>query len=505
MADMTQKQISTDPSRSEYAHIVIDSMDNKHIFWQEGRKGSPLGGAYWYGDIFYTKLDSQGNVMVDQKALTTLYSCYCQISVAVDSQNNLHMAWTDGRLHAPSLYQYSNWEVYYIKMDNNGNALTGDIRLTDAVYFSGTPYLTVDQWNQVHIVWGDLRNRNEFPGYWPTDIYYSKLDCCGNILVNNKRLTADYSGSGWPSIAVDSEGNIHMVHFKKDYIFGPDNRRVYYSKMDNEGNLLIPETQIGPIQSAAPDIAVDSRDHLHIIWMGTQSANEADPWTVYYRKQDKNGAVLVSDKALCPGNMISVTVGPGDIVYVAAIAYGNDLYYYKLGPDGDIIFDNNGLPVDTASRSYINMANMLAVDSLGDGHMVWAKPLGANTEVFYLYEKDVVPPVIHGISANPSVLWPPNHRMKPVTLVVSASDDRGGECFRRITGVTSNEPVNGKSDGNTSPDWEITGHLTLNLRAQRSGKGNGRIYTITVTCSDAAGNSTTGDVTVTVPHHRGKK
>ena len=72
----------------------------------------------------------------------------------------------------------------------------------------------------------------------------------------------------------------------------------------------------------------------------------------------------------------------------------------------------------------------------------------------------------------------------------------------RIVGVSSNEPVDGADDGNTTPDWEITGPLTVNLRAERSGTGTGRIYTIRVEGRDAAGNTTVQTVSVSVPVNR---
>jgi len=52
-----------------------------------------------------------------------------------------------------------------------------------------------------------------------------------------------------------------------------------------------------------------------------------------------------------------------------------------------------------------------------------------------------------------------------------------------------------------APDWEITGAHTLNLRAERLGKGPGRIYTIIVECKDSSGNVSIGSVDVTVPHN----
>jgi len=57
-------------------------------------------------------------------------------------------------------------------------------------------------------------------------------------------------------------------------------------------------------------------------------------------------------------------------------------------------------------------------------------------------------------------------------------------------------------DGDTAPDWSITGNLRLNLRAERSGTGGGRLYTIKVRCTDASGNSATKDAIVAVPHNK---
>lgn len=117
---------------------------------------------------------------------------------------------------------------------------------------------------------------------------------------------------------------------------------------------------------------------------------------------------------------------------------------------------------------------------------------------------DTTPPSIASTTASPNALWPPNHKMVAVRVGVSASDvcDPTPSCH--ITSVSSNEPENGLGDGDTSPDWQITGPLTVNLRAERSGTGSGRVYTIHVICTDHSGNSSTGSVDVTVPHSKGQ-
>jgi hypothetical protein len=113
---------------------------------------------------------------------------------------------------------------------------------------------------------------------------------------------------------------------------------------------------------------------------------------------------------------------------------------------------------------------------------------------------DTTPPSISAPAATPNVLWPPNHKMVDVAVSYAVSDagDPSPACS---LGVTSNEPVNGTGDGDTAPDWQVIDSHHARLRAERAGTGNGRIYTIKVTCTDASGNSASRTTTVTVPHN----
>jgi hypothetical protein len=116
-----------------------------------------------------------------------------------------------------------------------------------------------------------------------------------------------------------------------------------------------------------------------------------------------------------------------------------------------------------------------------------------------ILERDTSPPAINSVSASPSVLWPPNHQMVMVTLAVNVTDDVDPAPVTTIVDVSSNEPEDAPDDGNFAPDWEVTGDLTLRLRAERSGSGAGRTYTITVRSVDFFGNASTASTTVTVP------
>ena len=119
---------------------------------------------------------------------------------------------------------------------------------------------------------------------------------------------------------------------------------------------------------------------------------------------------------------------------------------------------------------------------------------------------DEVAPTFDEVSVTPNVLWPANHKYVDVTATVVVSDNINPYPTVSLVSVTSNEPDNGKGDGNTVDDIVILDDFHFMLRAERSGSGTGRIYTITYMMTDACGNSATATAEVTVPKsHKGSK
>lgn len=123
----------------------------------------------------------------------------------------------------------------------------------------------------------------------------------------------------------------------------------------------------------------------------------------------------------------------------------------------------------------------------------------STSKIQVIIVKDTTRPSITNVSATPNVLWPPNHKMRDVTVNYTAADNCSP--VTNVLTVTSNEPVNGTGDGNTSPDWIVVNDRKVQLRAERSGSGNGRIYTIKITSTDDCGNTATTTTTVLVPHN----
>lgn len=123
---------------------------------------------------------------------------------------------------------------------------------------------------------------------------------------------------------------------------------------------------------------------------------------------------------------------------------------------------------------------------------------------FDVVVQDTTGPAITVATADPSSLWPPNHKMVNVTLTVQATDATDPAPSIHIVSVSSNQPVNGTGDGDVGPDWVITSPLTLQLRAERS-HGQDRVYTITVAATDLYGNVSTADILVRVAQSRSAK
>jgi uncharacterized repeat protein (TIGR01451 family) len=107
-------------------------------------------------------------------------------------------------------------------------------------------------------------------------------------------------------------------------------------------------------------------------------------------------------------------------------------------------------------------------------------------------------PGISNAATDRTVLWPPNHKMVDVAVAYDVADNCDPSPVCALS-VSSNEPINGTGDGDTGPDWMVVDAHRVQLRAERAGGGSGRVYRITVSCTDNAGGVGTASTTVAVP------
>lgn len=167
-----------------------------------------------------------------------------------------------------------------------------------------------------------------------------------------------------------------------------------------------------------------------------------------------------------------------------SFAEGETQKTVTVGVRGDSDFE----PDETFTLRLFDVQNGVLLDGLGLGTIL-------NDDV------QNHPPSCATVSAAPAALWPPNHKLVAITLG-GASDADGDAVALTITAVTQDEPVDGKADGNTSPDAAGIARNSVKIRAERAGTGDGRVYRIAFTGSDGKGGSCQGTATAGVPHDR---
>lgn len=212
---------------------------------------------------------------------------------------------------------------------------------------------------------------------------------------------------------------------------------------------------------------------------GTDAVNIT--WTL----DDAAVALLPSAAAPVSGTFKPTNFGSGDLFPAPAPAAP----YLSAASAGTATFASvfNGINPNGTWSLY-------AVDDLGvdSGNIAGGWTLAITTETSIC---ETIPAVdIANPSVDKSSLWPPNHSMQDIVV----NYDVG--CSSCSLAVTSNEPVNGTGDGDTDPDWEIVDAHHVRLRAERSGNGSGRVYTITITCQNGV-NTDVETVEVHVDHN----
>jgi quercetin dioxygenase-like cupin family protein len=109
---------------------------------------------------------------------------------------------------------------------------------------------------------------------------------------------------------------------------------------------------------------------------------------------------------------------------------------------------------------------------------------------------DTTPPS-GSLTLSPSTLWAPNHKLVKITPTLSYADNLGAVSVSGPV-VTSNQPQSGCDAEDVPTDWVVSGG-SIQLRAERC--DSDRVYTVTYTLTDQAGNSSQVSATVSVPRN----
>jgi hypothetical protein len=349
------KRLTWNPGNSQHLTIAVDSNDNIHLAWADETPGN--------SEIFYRKSTSGGSNWTSTKRLTWNSEPSTAPAVSVDSSNIIHIVYYD---NTPG-----NEEIYYKRSTNGGGSWTTK-RLTWNSGHSNDPAIAVEAGNTIHVVWHDFT-----PG--DSEIYYRRSTNGGTSWGGVKRLTWTSAPSYTPDIVVDSSNKIHVVC--SDYSPSPPD--IFYKRSTDEGGTWGSMKRLTWTSglSINPKIASDSSNNIHIVW---QDYTPGTP-DVYYKKSTDEGSTWGSVKRLtwtsAPTYSPAISVDSSDNIHVVYDDDnpGNGEIYHKRSTNGGMSWTSKRISWSPSPSGY----SAMAVDSGNAIHLVWQDYTPGNYEVFY--------------------------------------------------------------------------------------------------------------------------
>jgi hypothetical protein len=471
------------------------------------------------GNAFVSKLNAGGSALI--------YSTYIGglngndgdggLAIAIDNEGSAYIAGYSGSSDFPTTanaFQSANRgsrDAVVFKLNPSGTALVYstylggsgvDLGAYDiAVDDSGAAYVTGETWSSDFPMANALQSNH---GVGQEDGFVSKLSSDGSTLVYSTYLWGSKPEVG-KGIAVDASGNAYITGYTNSPEFsvvnavqpsyGGDPYDAFIAELNTEGSALVYSTYLGGSgDDRALSIALDSFDNAYVAGFTTSSnfyianpiqaenAGESDAFIAKLSK-DVTPPVIVPSVTPTPnGDGWNMT----DVMLTWSVTDPESGIKSSSGCDA-VTFSNETTGT-TATCSATNGA-------------------GLSNSASVTIKIDKTPPILI-CSASPSLLWPPNHKLRPVQTTVAVSDFMSGASGFVLASASSSEPDEGLGDGDTSNDIQgfIIGGPSISglLRAERSGAGDGRIYTLVYQSVDNAGNTNSCSAVVEVPHDKRK-
>jgi hypothetical protein len=313
------KQIIDTDVWSRYGNLVVDSRDHVHIFWRKV-------GSTGYYEVWYTKLDTTGATLIAPKMVVAAKGTICDWlvpAVGVDLEDNLHLVWDQSD---------DNTEIHYTKLDNEGNILVEDVLLSWQGYDAREQALAVDAWGNVHVAWADGRgtpasgelvyskldnngnflvdnlsltpepdgrdsrrpdvmvdsegnvhvcfvDTRELPG---GDIWYTKLDNDGDFLIEPLNLASTTTNALNPEFAIDCWDTLHLMWSEESSLRIPD--EIKYMKMASDGSIVDTLTLLPEPYGGYGDVVASPNGNVTVAWRDFRYG--VDDQCIYFKYYD---------------------------------------------------------------------------------------------------------------------------------------------------------------------------------------------------------------------------
>lgn len=370
-AAWTTKRLTRNSGWSCSPVIAVDSRGHIHVLWS-----NDVSGNLSNFELFYAR-SIDGGTTWTTKQLTQNEGDSSSPALAIDSKDTLHVVYEDDT-------EYPR-EIYYTKSANGGESWTTQ-RLTQSKDHNWYPDIAVANNGDLHVVC--MRGALMLGGT-PNEVYYIKSTDSGAAWTT-KRLTFNKGYSKFPAIATDAKRSVHVV-------WRDDTTKAYelYYKRSVNGlswttKRLSNTNDTYWLEHEEPDIAVDSKNHVHVIMRQDIGYDSC----VAYKRSANGGATwnsglinLTPDSTHIFQQTPYLYVDSSDKIYVAwydsqSKPFGNTDIHFKTSSDGGASWGPDQRITTTPGSSY---TPALAVDSSGRIHLVWEDRTPGNPEIYYAH------------------------------------------------------------------------------------------------------------------------
>lgn len=466
----------------------------------------PAPGHAARGDAFVTKLDPTGSHLLYSTRLGGSEQDEAA-GIAVDAAGHAYVAGQTGSADFPvqdPIFPFrtfpSSLDLFVAKLGLDGSSLVYSTWIGSGGYDRATG-IAVDAAGRA-VVTGQTEMR-DFP--WVNDPQppssngtigvVAKLDAAGSSLVYARSLgnqvnavVTDAAGHAYVSGDSYSAG-VPMVNALQPVRAGWAD--AFLARLGPLGGLVF-STYLGGSQSErGTGIALDPAGRIYVTG-GTSSPD--------FPLRDPVQSACVPDFGIfgCVPDAFVVKLSPtaSEILFSTFLggSVGVEGDYEPSEPDDQAL----AIAADPRGNAYVTgwtySTDFPSVDAV-QPHHAGSEDYGGTTDAFVAkIATGSRPPDCSGAAASPAVIWPPNGKMVPVS-VLGVTDPDGDPVTIKITGITQDEP---------GAAFLGIGSSLARVKAERDGKGDGRVYHILFESTDPSGASCSGEVTVCVPHDRGK-
>lgn len=454
-----------------------------------------LGPGGGVSDAFVAKLDPSGSVLLYSTRLGGSGTDYAE-GLAVDAQGNAYVIGTTGSFDFPTVNPISAFrgaqfsDAFVAKLSPGGAQLAYstylggsslDVGRGIGVDAAGHAYVGGYTYSSDFPTLNALKSSNPGPAI---DGFVAKIHPSGSSLLYSTYLggsagdyvhdlTADAAGHVWVTGGTESP-DYPTAGALQPYRGGIDAIATHLSP----GGTLISSTFLGgPQWDGGWAISLDPSG---AVWISGDTSSVGFPLV---------HPVVSSCVSAYPGEPCNIAFATRLDAWGATIL-DSTLLGGSWGENGwDVAADRQGNAVVVGGTLSPDFPTVNALQR-GEGFDGFASKLAPSGR----------PPVCSAATASPALLWPPNGKLLSIAIH-GVTDPDGDPVSVTITSIRQDEPLSRKG----WPDGFGTGASTVQVRADRLGQGDGRVYHLAFTASDGRGGSCAGEVTVCVPHDAARR